>query len=89
MSLHINLSRVDDKAVRACVCPDCKKRTRMLGFFQEWYGWAFTCLRCGRRYADGEWLPLPFMRGARPTSIATAKAHWRASPGAAPKQGKT
>lgn len=89
MTLHINFARVDDKAVHACVCPDCKKRTRMLGFFQDWYGWDCTCLRCGRGFSDGEWMPLPFMRGARPKSIAAAKARWRASPGAAPKQGET
>jgi hypothetical protein len=80
--MHINWAREDAKSITAVHCPDCKKRTRMLGIFQEWYGWRETCLRCGRSWEDGEWLPLEFVRGSRQKAIAAAKKRWRRSPDA-------
>lgn len=68
-----------DKAIASVTCPDCGKRTRFVGFFQDWFGWRFTCLRCGRSYEDGEWLALDFVRGSRRKSIDAAKARWRAT----------
>lgn len=79
---HISWVREDAKSIVATTCPDCKKRTRMLGFHQEWYGWRETCLRCGRSWEDGEWLPLEFERGIRRRSIESAKRRWRRSPDA-------
>ena len=58
-------------------CPDCKQRSRFLGFAYEWHGASLTCLRCGRQWEGGEWMALPFMRGARQHNIDEAKAHWR------------
>jgi len=49
----------------------------MIEFFTPWYGWHSTCIRCGRRWCDGEWMPLPFMRGARKQSVDEAKKAWR------------
>ena len=77
-AIHIHNPPVLDKAVTAVTCLDCKKRTRMLSFFQEWYGWQSTCLRCGRVWDGGEWIPLEFRRGVRARNIASAKARWRA-----------
>ena len=67
------------KRIIAGVCPDCGKRTRFLTWYYEWYGPTQVCLRCGRVWQDGEWMPLPSTRGARAQSIAKAKARWRQS----------
>jgi len=69
-----NLSR---QAIRRGICPDCGKETRFISFYYEWYGSDATCLRCGRRWCDGEWMPLPFTRFARRDNIEQAKAAWR------------
>lgn len=58
-------------------CPDCKKHTRFLTWFFEWYGPTQVCLRCGRTWMDDQWMPLAFERGSRAKSIARAKARWR------------
>lgn len=76
--IHIHAPPVLEKAAVATTCPDCGKHTRMLGFYQEWYGWRSTCLRCGRMWDDGEWLPLDFARGVRQRNIEDAKRRWRA-----------
>ena len=67
----------DMKRIDATTCPDCKQWTRMIGFFTSWCGWDSTCLKCGRRWSDGEWMPLDFVRGSRQKSIDAAKARWR------------
>lgn len=77
MNVHVHAPPTVDRAITATVCPDCKKHTRMLQFFQEWYGWHSTCLRCGREWDDGEWMPLDFRRGVRQDNISSAKARWR------------
>ena len=73
-----NSSAVVKRAIDAGTCPDCGKRTRMISFFQEWHGWNCTCLRCGRQWDGGEWLPLDFRRGVRADNINRAKERWRA-----------
>lgn len=39
--------------------------------------WYRQCLRCGRNWQDGEWMPLAFERGSRRKSIERAKRLWR------------
>ena len=78
--VHIHAPRATSKTIFAQVCPDCKKRTRMLAFFTPWYGDNCTCLRCGREWADGEWLHLEFARGVRARNIENAKRKWRVMP---------
>ncbi len=80
MNIHIHAPQATSKRATATNCPDCKKRTRMLGFFVPWYGWDSTCLRCGRHWVDGEWTPLDFMRGARERNVDRAKTRWRRMP---------
>ena len=75
--VHINAPKAVKQKVIAGTCPDCKKRTRFLTWFYEWYGTDATCLRCGRKWQDAEWMPLPFMRGARKNNIDEAKDRWR------------
>ena len=75
--VHIHAPQPDLKRIDTCVCPDCKQRTRMLCFHTPWYGWDDTCLKCGRHWQDGEWMPLPFERRARQNSIDSAKRRWR------------
>jgi hypothetical protein len=74
--VHINWFRADAKSLTADKCPDCKQATIFVGFFQEWYGWTETCIRCGRRFADGEWLELEFSREARRDNIKSAIETW-------------
>lgn len=75
--LHVHSPTVTDRSITAGHCSDCKRRTRFLAFFQDWYGWNHTCLRCGRVWDDGEWTALPFVRGARQKNIGAAKRRWR------------
>ena len=75
--IHIHAPQPTMRHCVAGTCPDCKKRTRFLSWFVEWYGYSTTCLRCGREWEGGEWMPLPFMRGARQKNIDAAKARWR------------
>lgn len=77
--IHAPATTAKTLGVLQC-CPDCKKRTRVLSFHVPWYGWDSTCLRCGRRWCDGEWMPLDFVRGSRRKSIDAAKRRWRALP---------
>jgi ribosomal protein L37AE/L43A len=77
MLVHINRPRIDKADKHRSMCPDCKKRTTKIGFFQEWYGWTVTCLGCGRKWQDGEWMPLGFYRTARQDNIDRAKKRWK------------
>lgn len=77
--IHLHAPETSLRRIVTTCCPDCGRRTRLIGTFQDWYGWSDTCLRCGRSWADGEWLALPFMRGAREYSLAQARAAWRRS----------
>ena len=61
----------------AGTCLDCGKRTRFIGVHYEWYGPDKTCLRCGRSWSDGEWMPLDFVRQSRQRSIEAAKTAFR------------
>jgi len=79
-AVHICCPATTAKTVHAGTCPDCKKRTRFLAFFQPWYGWHSTCLRCGRSWDDGHWLELNFERDSRQKSIERAKVRWRSLP---------
>jgi hypothetical protein len=78
--VHIYAPPVVEKRIVRTTCPDCGKPTRMLCFFQEWHGWSSTCIRCGRHWDDGEWIPFEFYRNARRDSIASAKRRWRSLP---------
>jgi hypothetical protein len=76
--IHINRPSVSKKAIALCEkCPDCGKRTRMIQLFYDYYGWDSTCIKCGRQWADGEWLALDFCRGVRQRNIQQAKERFR------------
>ena len=75
--VHIYAPPVTSKAITRGMCPDCKRRSAFIGFFQDWYGWRSTCMKCGREWDDGEWLPLDFARGVRRHNIERAKARYR------------
>ncbi len=53
-------------------CPTCKKTTRFLAQFEEWYGWLCTCLECGDQWRDGELVERPFAPGWRRKRIERA-----------------
>ena len=75
--LLICASEPTDRRIIAGICPDCKKRTRFLGWFHDWHGWFETCLRCGRQFDGGEKISLEFCRGSRKMNIEQSKARWR------------
>lgn len=75
--IHINWTRYTRRDLSRNFCPTCDKRTFFVAFFQDWYGWASTCLRCGDRWQDGEFCERPFMRGWRKKSIEAAKKTFR------------
>ena len=62
---------------RTGTCPDCKQRTRFIGISYEWYGPDQWCLKCGRRWSDGEWMPLPFVRDSRRVNLEQGKRAYR------------
>ncbi len=76
-AVHICAPPPTYKRIARGVCLDCMMRTRFIGFWADYYGWDETCIRCGREYADGEWISLDFRRDARRKSIESAKAAWR------------
>jgi hypothetical protein len=76
-TVHVCAPHAVGKFVNAGICPDCKKWSRFIGLHYEWYGTDQTCLRCGRSWSDGEWMPLNFERQSRQKSIASAKHIFR------------
>jgi len=75
--IHINVPIVHLWDLKKMRCPTCQKDRYIWGWFQEWYGWTQTCLRCGERFSDGERETRPFERGWRKRSVHAALAHAR------------
>lgn len=75
--IHINRTRHSIFRLDRSHCPTCERRTFFAAFFQDWYGWDSTCLRCGERWQDGEMCERPFLRGWRKKSIEDTKRHYR------------
>jgi hypothetical protein len=78
--IHIHAPQATVKRALATTCLDCKQRTRALCFYTPWYGWDCTCIKCGRNWQDGEWMPLTFEPQSRQKSIDRAKRYWRRLP---------
>jgi hypothetical protein len=78
LSLHVNFVRHIIAMLHRIDCPTCKKKTYATAFYQEWYGWDTTCLRCGEEWQDGKMSERPFERGWRTKRIIAAKKHYRA-----------
>lgn len=77
ITIHICTPTTINRDIFTSQCPDCGRKSRFLCWYYEWYGPSTICLNCGREWEDGEWMPLPFTRGARAKNIANAKARWR------------
>ena len=75
--VHIYAPSCITKHAFSGTCPDCGQRTRFLTFTYEWYGPDSTCIKCGRSWSDGEWMPLPFTRGSRRKEISRARERFR------------
>jgi len=75
--IYINWVRYSTKALSRHYCSNCKKNRFFVAFYQEWYGWDSTCLKCGDSWADGERRERPFMRGWRAKAIEAAKSRYR------------
>ena len=74
---HIKFTKTHDRRIIREKCLDCGRNSFFACFHEEWYGWDVTCLRCGRRWCDGEWMPFDFARGVREHSIRSAKRRWK------------
>jgi len=72
-NIHIYDPKVDMFSLDRGTCLDCNQRVWFALFHMTWFGWDRTCLNCGRRWSDGEWMPLAFERNSRRNSINIAK----------------
>lgn len=72
-TIHINWVKYSRAMLKREDCPICNKRTFFVSFFQDWYGWDSTCIKCGDSWQDGHRLERPFMRGWRKQAIKDAK----------------
>lgn len=75
--VHIHAPAPTNRAIKRVACPTCKRRTFMVGFFYEWYGWTLTCLGCGDQWTDGEMHPRPFAPKWRERNKEAARKMWR------------
>lgn len=71
--VHICFATVDAARPHFSHCPTCKGRRKFWAWFQHWYGWTVTCLRCGDRWQDGEMLERPFKPRWRQENIDHAR----------------
>jgi hypothetical protein len=74
--VNICFSRVDAEFRKVAYCGHCKRRRRIYGWAQEWYGTIWTCCHCGDAWCEGELLPRPFQRGWRQRAAAKATRRW-------------
>lgn len=77
MGFHILIAKPDKILLHRHYCPTCEKKRFMMCWHEEWYGWNYTCLKCGERWADEERLERPFCRGWRQDSVRRAKRFYR------------
>jgi hypothetical protein len=75
--VHINVPRVEEIKIKRCDCPTCAKPRFMVCYFEEWYGWSHTCLKCGESWCSGEMRPRPFCRGWRKEAVRHIKEFYR------------
>ncbi len=77
---HVSIARAVKAKIIRGPCPDCKRQRSafvVVHYDSEFYGPSQTCLRCGRRWEDGEWMALDSVRGSRQKSIDSARKAWR------------
>lgn len=77
-AIHIHSPQATDRHMRREDCPWCKRRTFFLGFYTPWYGFTWTCLKCGDSHDGEEWSPRPFERAWRKRAVDSVKKRWRA-----------
>lgn len=77
-----------ERFVHSGTCLDCGQWTRFIGVSYLWYGTNKCCIKCGRRWSDGEWMPLHFEPQSRQKSIQRMKDSFRRAggPGTLQKQ---
>jgi len=75
--LHIKYTKPTDIRIVRKHCPTCEKQRFFVGWFEDWYGWYFTCLKCGEKWGCGEMLERPFCRGWREQNIESIKRFYR------------
>ena len=74
---HIKFARPDKVKLDRQYCIHCEKRQFFVVWFEEWYGWYGTCLKCGEKFGCDEWLPRPFAPRWRQQNIEAAEKFYR------------
>jgi transcription initiation factor IIE alpha subunit len=69
IEVHICGAVYSQEEVTEDECPVCKKRTKFLNQFQEYYGWRCTCSECGESWVEGERLRHSGAKGWREARI--------------------
>ena len=77
MTVHLCAPKPQNRFTSKTTCPSCNRPTLMIGISYEYYGVDVTCIRCGRNWKGGEWMPLDFFRHARRDNIRRAKRAYR------------
>lgn len=75
--VHVCWTRKDEQRIVRDLCPTCWRRVFFYDWFQEWYGWHSTCLKCGDQWQDGLMCPRPFKPRWRQENIEQARREWR------------
>ncbi len=80
-TVHIHAPPAIERSIRWVDCLDCKKRSPFAILSYDYYGPSACCMRCGRRYQEGEWCALDFCRNSRKANRDSMRAAWkRAAP---------
>ena len=75
--LHVKFTKPAEVRIKRKYCPTCEKRRFFVEWFEDWYGWYFTCLKCGQMWGCGEMLERPFAPKWRQDNIESAKKFYR------------
>jgi len=74
---HIRLAPTHRRGKYRRKCPTCEVRTTFYSFFETWYGWTSTCIRCGDEWnRDGRRVSRSRVVGWRERNIAAARERW-------------
>lgn len=74
--MHICRPKISDVRRRKALCPTCGGIRVMIEWFEEWYGWNSTCIRCGEQWQDAEPVERPFAPRWRQKNIRAALDLW-------------
>lgn len=77
VGLHIKFTKPIEVQIEREYCPTCEKQRFFIAWFEDWYGWYFTCLKCGEKWFNSEMMERPFAPKWRQHNIEAAKKLYR------------